>query len=465
MAHLLCQETHGRHPRRRAEPDHRPSTASTIRCSRGGDPTRSRPARTSMHMTCRVERVGGADSCTWRYEGAARAPHGSRRPGPSSLVRAARCVRRRARARSIRIVAPGGKQGPKRNLHRWPQAARSSSDGRHRAADRRPRVARAARTRARAVASRRVPGKRAPPSRSIRPWHAVTGIGGVFLKSKGDADALARWYSKNLGIKLEARGGAISSGPTTTPRTRPDRVARGEARRRLVPRPVHDQLPRRRHGGADRAVEGRRRRDRQGSRLGRERQVRVGDRSRGNRSSSGNRSTRARTRRSSRAFSAKHRFVQANAARHASAPHGGDRVGATSSVRGRVRRDGQGRSRVSQRAGAAGRAEAPAREPEPATVRPPALEQARFLARQRGRRRDCGGGSAGTPARSRRDRDRRTPRPRAEPCIKRSKRRRATISAAMRTRPAARGARRAQLRGERRVAREALELAHGIGRE
>ena len=37
----------------------------------------------------------------------------------------------------------------------------------------------------------------------------VTGIGGVFLKSKGDAKALARWYAENLGIKLEAWGGAI----------------------------------------------------------------------------------------------------------------------------------------------------------------------------------------------------------------------------------------------------------------
>ena len=37
----------------------------------------------------------------------------------------------------------------------------------------------------------------------------VTGIGGVFFKSKGDAKALAAWYQKHLGIPLESFGGAI----------------------------------------------------------------------------------------------------------------------------------------------------------------------------------------------------------------------------------------------------------------
>ncbi|HET8714006.1 MAG TPA: VOC family protein [Gemmatimonadales bacterium] len=36
----------------------------------------------------------------------------------------------------------------------------------------------------------------------------VTGIGGVFFKSKGDHKALAAWYQKHLGIPLEPWGGA-----------------------------------------------------------------------------------------------------------------------------------------------------------------------------------------------------------------------------------------------------------------
>jgi predicted enzyme related to lactoylglutathione lyase len=37
----------------------------------------------------------------------------------------------------------------------------------------------------------------------------VTGIGGVFFKSKGDNKALAAWYEKHLGVKLESWGGAV----------------------------------------------------------------------------------------------------------------------------------------------------------------------------------------------------------------------------------------------------------------
>lgn len=37
----------------------------------------------------------------------------------------------------------------------------------------------------------------------------VVGIGGVFLKAKGDPQALAAWYKQHLGIKVEAWGGAI----------------------------------------------------------------------------------------------------------------------------------------------------------------------------------------------------------------------------------------------------------------
>ena len=37
----------------------------------------------------------------------------------------------------------------------------------------------------------------------------ITGIGGVFFKSKSDPKALAAWYAKNLGLVLEDWGGAV----------------------------------------------------------------------------------------------------------------------------------------------------------------------------------------------------------------------------------------------------------------
>ena len=37
----------------------------------------------------------------------------------------------------------------------------------------------------------------------------VTGIGGVFLKSRGEGKTLAAWYEKHLGMKLEDFGGVI----------------------------------------------------------------------------------------------------------------------------------------------------------------------------------------------------------------------------------------------------------------
>lgn len=37
----------------------------------------------------------------------------------------------------------------------------------------------------------------------------VTGIGGVFLKARGDAQKLAQWYETHLGLTLEDFGGAI----------------------------------------------------------------------------------------------------------------------------------------------------------------------------------------------------------------------------------------------------------------
>lgn len=41
----------------------------------------------------------------------------------------------------------------------------------------------------------------------------VTGIGGVFFKSRGDHTALANWYQKHLGIPLEPWGGAVLRWP------------------------------------------------------------------------------------------------------------------------------------------------------------------------------------------------------------------------------------------------------------
>ena len=41
----------------------------------------------------------------------------------------------------------------------------------------------------------------------------VTGIGGVFLKCKGDSAALSAWYQEHLGLQLEDWGGAILKWP------------------------------------------------------------------------------------------------------------------------------------------------------------------------------------------------------------------------------------------------------------
>lgn len=41
----------------------------------------------------------------------------------------------------------------------------------------------------------------------------VTGIGGVFLKCKGDSSTLAAWYHTHLGLPLEVWGGAILRWP------------------------------------------------------------------------------------------------------------------------------------------------------------------------------------------------------------------------------------------------------------
>src|ERR1043165_262082 len=41
----------------------------------------------------------------------------------------------------------------------------------------------------------------------------ITGVGGVFFKSKGNSAALAAWYRKHLGLPLEDFGGAILRWP------------------------------------------------------------------------------------------------------------------------------------------------------------------------------------------------------------------------------------------------------------
>ena len=41
----------------------------------------------------------------------------------------------------------------------------------------------------------------------------ITGIGGVFLRSRGDGPALAAWYQKHLGLPLEDWGGSILKWP------------------------------------------------------------------------------------------------------------------------------------------------------------------------------------------------------------------------------------------------------------
>ena len=41
----------------------------------------------------------------------------------------------------------------------------------------------------------------------------ITGIGGVFFKSRNDSAALAAWYRKHLGMTLESFGGAILRWP------------------------------------------------------------------------------------------------------------------------------------------------------------------------------------------------------------------------------------------------------------
>jgi predicted enzyme related to lactoylglutathione lyase len=41
----------------------------------------------------------------------------------------------------------------------------------------------------------------------------VTGIGGVFFKTKGDPAALSAWYEKHLGMPMQSFGGAVLEWP------------------------------------------------------------------------------------------------------------------------------------------------------------------------------------------------------------------------------------------------------------
>lgn len=41
----------------------------------------------------------------------------------------------------------------------------------------------------------------------------VTGVGGVFFKSRSDRGTLAAWYAKHLGMTLESFGGAVLKWP------------------------------------------------------------------------------------------------------------------------------------------------------------------------------------------------------------------------------------------------------------
>ena len=48
----------------------------------------------------------------------------------------------------------------------------------------------------------------------------ITGIGGIFFKSRNDSAALAAWYQKHLGVPIESFGGAVLNGRMTRPRIR-----------------------------------------------------------------------------------------------------------------------------------------------------------------------------------------------------------------------------------------------------
>jgi predicted enzyme related to lactoylglutathione lyase len=53
----------------------------------------------------------------------------------------------------------------------------------------------------------------APAAGTVPPMGRITGIGGVFFKSKSDHQQLAAWYARHLGLVLEEWGGAILKWP------------------------------------------------------------------------------------------------------------------------------------------------------------------------------------------------------------------------------------------------------------
>ena len=52
-----------------------------------------------------------------------------------------------------------------------------------------------------------------PGTNRSRTMARITGVGGVFFKSKGDPAALAEWYRKHLGMPMSDFGGAILRWP------------------------------------------------------------------------------------------------------------------------------------------------------------------------------------------------------------------------------------------------------------
>lgn len=60
----------------------------------------------------------------------------------------------------------------------------------------------------------------------------VTGIGGVFFLADEDNQALAKWYQEYLGIRIEAWGGAFSTGEPIWRKTAGRR--RGTSRPRIA---------------------------------------------------------------------------------------------------------------------------------------------------------------------------------------------------------------------------------------
>ena len=74
----------------------------------------------------------------------------------------------------------------------------------------------------------------------------ITGIGGVFFKSRNDNAALVAWYQKHLGMSLESWGGAILKWPDDKAEDKGLTVWTHRGKREPVVQPqrlvFHDQL-------------------------------------------------------------------------------------------------------------------------------------------------------------------------------------------------------------------------------